>query len=90
MTSCLAALLRVQSFQPICVPMNRWPVDTSPPHRMTPGAAACCLQPAMDIYSCGVLPFILLTGRKPWNHSQVDNLEYGMMRLAEAPGLKVG
>jgi len=44
--------------------------------------------PAMDIFGMGVLLFIMLVGRKPFNIAESENLKYGKMSLAEAPGLK--
>lgn len=41
----------------------------------------------MDIYSCGVLLFIMLVGRKPFNFSQCQELEYALLSLSKAPGL---
>lgn len=44
--------------------------------------------PSMDIFSMGVLLFIMLVGRKPFNMSETENLKYGKMSLSQAPGLK--
>lgn len=62
------------------------------------GTAGMCLttvlfplwhvQPTMDIYSLGVLLFIMLCGRKPWDPHQVHTLHYGTYSIQDAPGLK--
>ncbi|PRW44918.1 CAMK CAMK1 kinase Srk1 isoform B [Chlorella sorokiniana] len=44
--------------------------------------------PAMDVFSLGVLLFIMLVGRKPFNIRESENLRYALMSLQEAPGLK--
>lgn len=41
--------------------------------------------PAMDVFSMGVLLFVMLVGRKPFNIRQTERLQYAFMRLAEAP-----
>ncbi|KAL4857802.1 Calcium/calmodulin-dependent protein kinase type IV [Chlorella vulgaris] len=44
--------------------------------------------PSMDVFSLGVLLFIMLVGRKPFNIKESESLRYAMMALTEAPGLK--
>jgi serine/threonine protein kinase len=43
---------------------------------------------AMDVYSLGVLLFIMLVGRKPYNLSQSERLDYATIPIKDAPGLK--
>ena len=44
--------------------------------------------PAMDVFSLGVLMFILLVGRKPFNVEETSNLSYGKINLMDAPGFE--
>lgn len=44
--------------------------------------------PAMDVYALGVLLFVMMVGRKPYNFSDVEKLKYAYMPLKDAPGLK--
>ncbi len=44
--------------------------------------------PAMDVFSMGVLLFIMLVGRKPFNIEDSEKLRYAKMGLAAAPGFK--
>ncbi|KAL4448604.1 hypothetical protein ABPG75_005823 [Micractinium tetrahymenae] len=44
--------------------------------------------PSMDVFSLGVLLFIMLVGRKPFNIKESENLRYAVTPLQEAPGLK--
>ena len=44
--------------------------------------------PAMDVFSMGVMLFILLVGRKPFNLEDSEKLRYATMGLSNAPGIK--
>ncbi|CAL5227092.1 g9998 [Coccomyxa viridis] len=44
--------------------------------------------PAMDIYSLGVVLFIMLVGRKPYNIKEIENLTYCNIDIHNAPGLQ--
>ncbi|KAI8466231.1 MAG: hypothetical protein J3K34DRAFT_524685 [Monoraphidium minutum] len=44
--------------------------------------------PAMDIYSCGVLLFVMLVGRRPWDGPDSASLQYAVQRVDAAPGLR--
>ena len=44
--------------------------------------------PAMDVYGLGVLLFVMLVGRKPWDIDQCEKLKYHNIPLSQAPGLK--
>lgn len=43
--------------------------------------------PAMDIFSLGVVAFIMLVGRKPFSVQQSESLQYCDMDIKDAPGL---
>lgn len=42
----------------------------------------------MDVYSLGVLLFIMLVGRKPWDAQRSHTLAYAVQPTSEAPGLR--
>jgi calcium/calmodulin-dependent protein kinase I len=42
----------------------------------------------MDVFAMGVLLFIMLVGRKPFNAQQSEKLQYARLTLSAAPGLK--
>eukprot|EP00889_Picochlorum_renovo_P003893 jgi/Picre1/30923/NNA_006282.t1 len=44
--------------------------------------------PAMDLFGMGVLLFVMLVGRKPWDLDQCEKLKYHRIPLKEAPGLR--
>lgn len=44
--------------------------------------------PSMDVYGMGVLLFVMLVGRKPWDIQQCEKLQYHDIPLRDAPGLK--
>lgn len=42
----------------------------------------------MDVYSCGVVLFIMLVGRKPWDDEDSATLAYAVAHAADAPGFR--
>jgi serine/threonine protein kinase len=44
--------------------------------------------PAMDVFACGVLLFIMLVGRQPYNQAEAETLRYARLSLGAAPGLR--
>ena len=44
--------------------------------------------PAMDVYGLGVLLFIMLVGRKPYDSNQSESLQYATIPVKDAPGMK--
>jgi len=44
--------------------------------------------PSMDVFSLGVVLFIMLVGRKPFNIADSESLAYVHLELAKAPGLR--
>ena len=44
--------------------------------------------PVMDMFSLGVVLFIMLVGRKPFNIGDAANLKYCDMDIKDAPGIK--
>ncbi|WPT10576.1 Calcium-dependent protein kinase 1 [Picochlorum sp. SENEW3] len=44
--------------------------------------------PSMDVFGMGVLLFVMLVGRKPWDLDQCEKLKYHTIPLKEAPGLR--
>jgi serine/threonine protein kinase len=44
--------------------------------------------PAMDVFSLGMVLFIMLVGRKPFNIKDIENLGYCNLDIHEAPGLQ--
>ncbi|CAL8466722.1 g6258 [Coccomyxa elongata] len=44
--------------------------------------------PAMDVFSLGIVLFIMLVGRKPFNIKECENLTYCNIDIKDAPGLQ--
>lgn len=44
--------------------------------------------PAMDVFSLGIVLFIMLVGRKPFNIKECENLTYCNINIRDAPGLQ--
>ena len=42
----------------------------------------------MDVYSLGVVLFVMVVGRKPFSLRQCETLAYGKLPIEEAPGLQ--
>eukprot|EP00192_Tetraselmis_astigmatica_P005061 CAMPEP_0117662494 /NCGR_PEP_ID=MMETSP0804-20121206/8081_1 /TAXON_ID=1074897 /ORGANISM="Tetraselmis astigmatica, Strain CCMP880" /LENGTH=477 /DNA_ID=CAMNT_0005469393 /DNA_START=171 /DNA_END=1605 /DNA_ORIENTATION=- len=55
-------------------------------------APECCHRvphtPAMDIWSLGVMLFVMLCGRMPYSHEQIENLYYPEIDIRRSPGYK--
>lgn len=43
---------------------------------------------AMDVFAVGVVLFVLLVGRKPFNIADSESLSYCAMKLADCPGIQ--
>lgn len=43
---------------------------------------------AMDVFAVGVVLFVLLVGRKPFNIADSQSLDYCHMKLADCPGMQ--
>ena len=43
---------------------------------------------AMDVFAVGVVLFVLLVGRKPFNIADSESLSYCAMNLADCPGIQ--
>ena len=43
---------------------------------------------AMDVFAVGVVLFVLLVGRKPFNIADSESLSYCAMNLADCPGVQ--
>ena len=43
---------------------------------------------AMDVFAVGVVLFVLLVGRKPFNIADSESLSYCAMKLADCPGVQ--
>ena len=43
---------------------------------------------AMDVFAVGVVLFVLLVGRKPFNIAESQSLDYCHMNLAQCPGMQ--
>uniref|UniRef100_A0A7S1SMM9 Protein kinase domain-containing protein n=1 Tax=Tetraselmis chuii TaxID=63592 RepID=A0A7S1SMM9_9CHLO len=52
----------------------------------------CCHKvphtPAMDMWSLGVMLFVMLCGRMPYSHSQIENLQYPEIDIRRSPGTR--
>lgn len=42
----------------------------------------------MDVFAVGVILFVLLVGRKPFNIADSESLSYCAMTLADCPGMQ--
>lgn len=42
----------------------------------------------MDVFAVGVVLFVLLVGRKPFNIADSESLSYCAMELADCPGIQ--
>jgi len=42
----------------------------------------------MDVFAVGVVLFVLLVGRKPFNIADSQSLDYCHMKLADCPGMQ--
>lgn len=48
-----------------------------------------CVQEKMDVYSLGILLFLMLAGRHPYSRTDVQSLYYAKRGdIKDAPGLK--
>lgn len=42
--------------------------------------------PAMDMWSLGTILFVMLCGRMPYSHEQIENLYYPEIDIRQSPG----